>query len=66
MAHKIHTRKRRYLTIKGPERNRSPRPKTFKSEAEAKKLRKQGYTFRAIGKELGIDFGYARKLILKG
>ena len=33
---------------------------------KARKLREDGYTFRAIGKELGIDFGYARKLILKG
>jgi len=36
MTHKIHGRKRRYLA-RGPERNRKARPKTFKSEAEARK-----------------------------
>lgn len=29
----------------------------------AKRLRKKGLPYRAIGRELGIDFGYARRLI---
>lgn len=33
-------------------------------EKKGKKLRAEGYTFRQIGKILGIDFGYARRLIL--
>ena len=32
----------------------------------SRKLRKEGLTFRAIGKKLKIDFGYARQLILNG
>lgn len=32
---------------------------------KAKILREQGYTYRAIGKKLNIDFGYARRLIGK-
>ncbi len=36
MAGKIHTRRWRYIP-KGPERNRKPRLKTFKTEEEAKK-----------------------------
>ena len=35
MTGKLHTRKKRYLTL-GIERNRKPRPKTFHSELEAK------------------------------
>ncbi|MFA6526072.1 MAG: LAGLIDADG family homing endonuclease [Candidatus Buchananbacteria bacterium] len=31
----------------------------------AKKLRNQGYTYRGIGRKLNIDFGYARRIILK-
>lgn len=31
---------------------------------EAKKLRVQGLTYRAIGKKLKIDFGYVRRLVL--
>ncbi|MDO8495365.1 MAG: LAGLIDADG family homing endonuclease [bacterium] len=31
----------------------------------ANKLRAGGMTYRTIGKKLGIDFGYARRLILK-
>ncbi len=30
----------------------------------SKYLRKQGWTYRQIGKELGTDWGYARRLIL--
>jgi len=33
--------------------------------SEVKRLRSEGYTFREIGARLGIDFGYARKLILE-
>lgn len=32
----------------------------------SRKLRSKGLTLRAIGKELNIDFGYARRLIIKG
>ena len=32
---------------------------------ESKLLRKQGLTYREIGKKLGIDWGYARRIILK-
>lgn len=32
----------------------------------SRKLRSDGLTLRAIGKKLDIDFGYARRLILKG
>ncbi|MBI4239752.1 hypothetical protein HY620_02055 [Candidatus Uhrbacteria bacterium] len=28
----------------------------------AKEMRRQGATYRTIGKQLGIDFGYARRL----
>jgi len=31
---------------------------------EAKKLREQGLTYRQIGKQMKVDFGYARRLIL--
>jgi len=31
---------------------------------KSKKLRKKGLTYRQIGKQLGIDFGYARRIIL--
>lgn len=31
---------------------------------EAVRLRKKGFTYRAIGKQLQIDFGYARRLLL--
>ena len=31
---------------------------------EAKKLRNKGLTYRSIGKELNVDWGYARRLIL--
>lgn len=34
-----------------------------KRTREAKKLRQKGLSYRAIGKKLGIDFGYARRLI---
>lgn len=32
----------------------------------SRELRKKGLALRAIGKKLNIDFGYARRLILKG
>ena len=32
----------------------------------SRKLRSEGLTLRAIGKKLDIDFGYARRLIIKG
>lgn len=32
---------------------------------ESKKLRKKGLSYRAIGKKLKIDWGHARRLILK-
>jgi len=34
--------------------------------AEARKLRNQGLTYREMGETLGIDFGYARRLVLGG
>jgi LAGLIDADG-like domain len=33
-------------------------------QRKARSLREKGFTFRAIGKALNIDFGYARKLVL--
>jgi len=35
-----------------------------KRKVEAKKLRKIGMDYRAIGKKLKIDWGYARRLVL--
>lgn len=34
-------------------------------ERKAKELRKEGMAYREIGKRLGIDFGHARRIILK-
>lgn len=45
------------------ERNKILQKHRFRQN-EAIKLRKKGLTFRAIGKILSIDFGYARRLIL--
>ncbi|HLC86424.1 MAG TPA: hypothetical protein VJG30_04005 [Candidatus Nanoarchaeia archaeon] len=58
MTHKIHGRKRRYLA-RGPERNRKARPKTFKSEAEARK-----YAEKHVIKEYLIErmnYGLSKK-----
>ncbi len=38
--------------------------KVIKRKQLAKKLREKGLSFREIGKRLGIDWGYARRLIL--
>lgn len=35
-----------------------------KRKVEAKKLRSNGLDYRTIGKKLGIDWGYARRLVL--
>lgn len=36
-----------------------------KLKAQARRLRKKGLTYRQIGKKLKIDFGHARRIILK-
>jgi len=38
--------------------------KSIKRKRLAKKLRKKGLSYREIGKQVGIDWGYARRLIL--
>jgi len=38
--------------------------KVIKRKQLAEKLREKGLSFREIGKRLGIDWGYARRLIL--
>lgn len=47
--------------IKNRERQRI---RTIKRKRQAKNLRKEGFSYRQIGKKLGIDWGYARRLIL--
>lgn len=37
---------------------------SLKTKQNAKKLRDQGLSYREIGKRLGIDWGYARRIIL--
>jgi len=39
--------------------------RTKKNIIQAKKLRKQGLSYRKIGKKMNIDFGHARRLTLK-
>jgi len=39
--------------------------KSLKLKKDAKILRGNGLTYRKIGKQLGIDFGHARRLVLK-
>lgn len=36
----------------------------IKRKEKAKELRKRGLSYRQIGKELGIDWGYVRRLVL--
>lgn len=43
---------------------RKQRITIIKKKKEAKKLRRRGLSYRQIGKKLGIDWGYARRLIL--
>jgi len=46
------------------ERQRKRKKRMLESRIiKAKALRKQGFAYRKIGKILGIDFGYARRLI---
>ena len=48
--------------VENQDRKESIRTDTIKY---AKELRKLGYSYRKIGKKLDIDFGHARRLILK-
>ena len=62
MPRKLHTRQIRYLNVEG-ERNRAPRPKTFRSEAQAKTWAEaQGISKYIIEK---INFGLSPKFRLK-
>ncbi|MFA5022516.1 MAG: LAGLIDADG family homing endonuclease [Patescibacteria group bacterium] len=39
--------------------------KRERTALQVKKLREQGLTYRQIGKKLEVDYGYARRLVLK-
>ncbi len=46
-------------------RMKGRKEKSQQTEKKAKMLRKKGMTYREIGKTLNIDFGYARRMVLK-
>ena len=46
------------------DQQKSKRETYFYRKQKGKKLRQKGLTYRDIGKQLGIDWGYARRLIL--